>query len=159
MRVILDTNVLLGALISPHGPPDVIYRAWRAARFERVTSMVQLDELRRVSRYPKLKTILPAHRVGTMVNNMQRAIVLGTLPPLPVGMDLNDPNDTFLLAMALASEAGDRGPPCRAATTRHRRSHSHRRPSRLLCQSALINASPFPVLPCSESAVTAVAWA
>ena len=76
MRVILDTNVLLGALISPHGPPDVIYRAWRAARFELVTSMAQLDELRRVSRYPKLKTILPAHRVGTMVNNMQRAIVL-----------------------------------------------------------------------------------
>ena len=26
MRVILDTNVLLGALISPYGPPDVIYR-------------------------------------------------------------------------------------------------------------------------------------
>jgi len=105
MRVVLDTNVLLGALISPHGPPDVIYRAWRAARFELVTSMAQLDELRRVSRDPKLKTILPAHRVGTMVNNMQRAIVLGTLPPLPGGMDLNDPNDTFLLAMALASEA------------------------------------------------------
>ena len=73
MRVILDTNVLLGALISPHGPPDIIYRAWRAARFELVTSTAQLDELRRVSRYPKLKTILPAHRVGTMVNNMQHA--------------------------------------------------------------------------------------
>ena len=70
MRVILDTNVLLGALISPHGPPDAIYRAWRAARFELVTSAAQLDELRRVSRYPKLKTILPAHRVGTMVNNI-----------------------------------------------------------------------------------------
>jgi len=27
MRVILDTNVLLGALISPHGASDVIYRA------------------------------------------------------------------------------------------------------------------------------------
>ena len=105
MRVILDTNVLLGALISPYGPPDLIYRAWRAARFELVTSTAQLDELRRVSRYPKLKTILPAHRVGTMVNNMQRAIVLGPLPPLPQGMDLNDPNDVFLLAMALNSDA------------------------------------------------------
>lgn len=105
MRVILDTNVLLGALISPYGPPDIIYRARRAARFELVTSTAQLDELRRVSRYPKLKSILPAHRVGTMVNNMQRAIVLGTLPPPPDGMDLNDPNDVFLLSMALASEA------------------------------------------------------
>jgi putative PIN family toxin of toxin-antitoxin system len=105
MRVILGTNVLLGALISPYGPPDTIYRAWRAARFELVTSTAQLDELRRVSRYPKLKTILPAHRVGTMVNNMQRATVLGTLPPPPDGVDLNDPNDAFLLSMALASEA------------------------------------------------------
>jgi hypothetical protein len=105
MRVILDTNVLLGALISPHGPPDAIYRAWRAARFELVTSAAQLDELRRVSRYPKLKTILPAHRVGTMVNNMQRAIVLEQLPPLPEGVDTTDPNDAFLLAMALGGEA------------------------------------------------------
>ena len=105
MRVILDTTVLLGALISPLGPPDAIYRAWRAARFDLVTSTAQLDELRRVSRYPKLKTILPAHRVGTMVNNMQRAIVLGALPSLPDAMEINDPNDAFLLAMALASEA------------------------------------------------------
>ena len=105
MRVILDTNVLLGALISPHGPPDAIYRAWRAARFELVTSRVQLDELRRASRYPKLKTILPAHRVGAMVNNMQRAIVLTLLPLLPDGIEANDPNDAFLLAMALGGEA------------------------------------------------------
>lgn len=105
MRVILDTNVLLGALISPHGLPDAIYHAWRAARFELVTSAVQLDELRRVSRYPKLKAILPAHRIGTMVNNMQRAIVLDELPPLPKGVEADDPNDAFLLAMALAGEA------------------------------------------------------
>lgn len=105
MRVILDTNVLLGALISPAGPPDTIYRAGRAARFELVTSVAQLDELRRVSRYPKLKTILPAHRVGTMVNNMQRAIVLAPLPPLPDGIEARDPNDACLVAMALAGEA------------------------------------------------------
>lgn len=105
MRVILDSNVLLGALISPHGPPDVIYRAWRASRFELVTSSAQLDELRRVSRYPKLKAILPAHRIGTMVNNMQRAIVLEHLPTLPEGVEARDPNDAFLLAMALDGEA------------------------------------------------------
>lgn len=105
MRVVLDTNVLLGALISPHGAPSAIYKAWRAARFELVTSMAQLDELRRVSRYPKLKTILPAHRVGAMVNNMQRAIVLEHLPNLPEGVEVNDPNDAFLFAMATAGEA------------------------------------------------------
>jgi len=105
MRVILDTNVLVAALISPAGPPDKTYRAWRSASFELVTSATQLDEIRRVSRYPKLKHLLPAHRVGTMVNNMQRAIVLEELLPLPSNMDLNDANDAFLIAMALSSEA------------------------------------------------------
>lgn len=105
MRVILDTNVLLAALISPYGAPDTIYRAWRAGRFELVTSLVQLDELRRASRYPKLKAILPAHRVGTMVNNLHRALVLGKLPDSPAGGEVSDPHDAFLLAMALAGEA------------------------------------------------------
>ena len=105
MRVILDTNVLLGALISPYGPPDMIYRAWRAGRFELVSATAQLDELRRVSRYPKLRAILPAHRIGTMINNLQRAIVLQALPPLPDDIEASDPNDAYLLAMALTSEA------------------------------------------------------
>ena len=105
MRVILDTNVLLGALISPHSFPDAIYRAWRTARFELLTSVIQLDELKRVSRYPKLKAILPAHRIDAMVNNMQRAVVLDTLPPLPQGVEAHDPSDNFLLAMALAGNA------------------------------------------------------
>ena len=102
MRVVLDTNVLLSALISPHGPPDAIYRAWRAARFELVTSAAQLDELRRASRYPKFKTVLQPHPVGTMVNNLQRAVVLDQLP---AGIEADDPSDAFLLAMAIASEA------------------------------------------------------
>ena len=105
MRVILDTNVLLSALISPSGPPDTIYNAWRAARFDLITSTVQLDEVRRVSRYPRLKAILPAHRVGAMVNNMQRAIVLQHLPDLPQGVEVNDPDDAFLVTMALVGNA------------------------------------------------------
>lgn len=102
MRVVLDTNVLLSALISPHGPPDAIYRAWRAARFEVVTSTAQLDQLRRASRYPKFKAVLQPHRVGTMVHNLQRAVVL---EHLPTGVEADDSNDAVLLAMAMASEA------------------------------------------------------
>jgi putative PIN family toxin of toxin-antitoxin system len=56
--VVLDTNILFSALISPHGTPDLIYRAWRSARFEIVTSQLQLDEIRRASRYPKFRDIL-----------------------------------------------------------------------------------------------------
>jgi len=105
MRVILDTNVLLSALLSPHGLPDVIYRAWQKVRFELVTSDEQIDELRRASRYPKFRHILQPHRVGTMINNMRRAVVLDTLMPLPADIQVNDPNDAFLLAMAQTGQA------------------------------------------------------
>lgn len=102
MRVVLDTNVLLSALISPYGHPDTIYRAWRTARFEIVTSVTQLDELRRASRYEKFKAVLQPHRVGAMVNNLQRALVL---EQLPTDIEADDPFDAFLLAMAFVGEA------------------------------------------------------
>lgn len=40
-----------------------------------------------------------------MVNNMQRAIVLRQLLPLPDDIETNDPSDAFLLEMALVSES------------------------------------------------------
>jgi putative PIN family toxin of toxin-antitoxin system len=102
MRVVLDTNILFSALISPHGKPDLIYRAWRSARFEVVTSQLQLDEIRRASRYPKLRDILQPAKVGAMVNNLQRAVVL---EELSITVEADDADDAFLLAMALVGEA------------------------------------------------------
>lgn len=55
MRVVLDTGILIAALITVDTPPDKIYKAWKKKRFELFTSDWQLDEFRRVSRYPKLK--------------------------------------------------------------------------------------------------------
>lgn len=104
MRVVLDTNVLLSALLSPHGLSDTIYRAWQKDRFDLVTSTAQIDELRRASRYAKFKDVLQPYRVGTMVNNMRRSVMLDALPPLPEGIEANDPNDAFLLVMVLAGE-------------------------------------------------------
>ncbi|MDP2829030.1 MAG: putative toxin-antitoxin system toxin component, PIN family [Sulfuricellaceae bacterium] len=102
MRVVLDTNILFSALISPHGAPNAIYRAWRAAHFEVVTSRMQLDEIRRASRYPKLQAVLQPAKVGVMVNNLQRAVVL---EHLNIEVEANDPNDAFLLAMAVTGDA------------------------------------------------------
>ncbi len=38
MRVVLDTGILIAALITRDTPPDRIYQAWRKQRFELVTS-------------------------------------------------------------------------------------------------------------------------
>lgn len=66
MRVVLDTNVFLSALISPHGTSAIIYSAWRSGKFDVMTSMAQLEELRRASRYPKFKAVLQPSRVGIL---------------------------------------------------------------------------------------------
>lgn len=102
MRVVLDTNVLFSALISPHGIPDVIYRAWRSGKFDIVTSTIQLDELRRASRYPKFKAILQPSHVGTMINNLQHAIILNHLT---IKAEADDPNDAFLISMSIEGNA------------------------------------------------------
>lgn len=102
MRVVLDTNIFLSALISPHGISDKINRLWRAAKFDLVTSIIQLEELRRASRYPKFKTVLQPARVGAMINNLQHAIILDRFN---VKEEAADPADAFLISMSIAGEA------------------------------------------------------
>ena len=97
MRVVLDSNIRLSALLSPHTPPHTIYQAWRHGRFALVTCAIQLEELHRASRYPKFRGILQPHRVGQMLNNLQGAILLDRLPD---GYEAADPHDAWLLALA-----------------------------------------------------------
>lgn len=103
MRVIVDTNILLSALINPHGLPAQLIDAWRGARFELVTSRDQLLELGEVARRPELrKYVIPA-RAGRFINDLRElATVLSRLPRVDRS---RDPGDNFLLAMAEASAA------------------------------------------------------
>jgi len=85
MLVIIDTNVLLSGLLTPLGIADTIHRAWQEKCFQLVTSTIQIEELRRASRYPKFRGNLQPHRVGKMINDMRCDIVLDRLLPLPDG--------------------------------------------------------------------------
>lgn len=103
MRAVVDTGILIAALITADTPPDRIYQAWRKKRFTLVTSRWQLDEFRRASRYRKLAKFLKPAEAGNLVNGLKRhALVLTDLPD----MDLSrDPHDNPVLAMAVADEA------------------------------------------------------
>jgi predicted nucleic acid-binding protein len=46
MRVVLDTNILVSALIAPAGSPAAIYNAWEQGKFTLLTCTEHLDELR-----------------------------------------------------------------------------------------------------------------
>jgi uncharacterized protein len=102
MLVVLDSNILLSALISPHGAPYQIYKAWRQRKFELVTCTDQLKELRRASRYPKFKGILQPNLVGLMLNNLQRALIFDRIP---AKHQAKDPHDSYLLDLADFAEA------------------------------------------------------
>ena len=103
MRVVLDTGILIAALITVDTPPAHCYRAWQKHRFELITSEWQLEEFRRVSRYPKLRSYINPAEAGHMVNGLrQRAYVYDQLPTVDL---CNGPDDNPVLAMALESKA------------------------------------------------------
>ena len=103
MRVILDTNILISALIVPEGAPSYLYQCWRRNRFTLISSEEQLKEFGRVTRYPRLERFLNQATAGTMVNEVRAlAALTGPLPRIDISPD---PADNFLLAMAVAGKA------------------------------------------------------
>ena len=52
MRVVLDTNILVSALMIPTGHPAAIYRAWEEGYFTLLTCAEQRDELKAALRKP-----------------------------------------------------------------------------------------------------------
>ena len=55
MRVVLDANVYVSALIAPHGTAADVFQAWEEEQFAVLTSEPILQELDRVLHYPKLR--------------------------------------------------------------------------------------------------------
>jgi uncharacterized protein len=102
MRVVLDSNILISSLISPHGAPHTIYQAWREKRFELMTCREQLEELRRASHYPKFRSLVPPHSFGALVNLLRRGTVVETIA---AKHSANDPKDAFLLDLSDTAKA------------------------------------------------------
>ena len=104
MRVVLDTNILVAALITARTPPDQIYSAWRKQRrFVLITSDWQLEELSRVTHSIKLERYIKHREAGNLVNGLRRrAEVLERLPAVDFS---SDPNDNPVVAMAMEGRA------------------------------------------------------
>lgn len=62
MRAVLDTNILVSALISTAGNPSAIYNAWRDGRFTLLTCAEHLDELRATFQKPRVAELIKPYR-------------------------------------------------------------------------------------------------
>lgn len=103
MRVVLDTNVLISALIIQTGNLAAIYRAWREGRFTLLTCAEHLDELRATLRKTAIADRIKPYKSGGLVNEMKNlAEDVGTLPSVRRSPD---PSDDFLLALSEAGRA------------------------------------------------------
>jgi putative PIN family toxin of toxin-antitoxin system len=103
MRVVLDTGILIAALITADTSPDRVYQAWRKKRFTLITSVWQLEEFRRASRYEKVRKFLKPAEAGNLVNGLKRhATVLKDLPDVDLS---RDPYDNPVIAMAIEGSA------------------------------------------------------
>ena len=111
MRVVLDTNILVSALITKGTPPDLICQAWLRNDLELVTSVAQIEEVQNVLARPRMRRFFGAKDAAEMVAAIhQRATILSDVP---VTRRSPDPKDDPILAAAVAGEvnlvvSGDR---------------------------------------------------
>ncbi|MDD5324782.1 MAG: putative toxin-antitoxin system toxin component, PIN family [Polaromonas sp.] len=103
MRVVLDTNVLVSALLVNLSAPAQLLTAWRRGAFELLTCDLQLQEIRAVTRRDSLRALIRPALAGELVNQLRgMAVWLETLPRVDRSPD---PFDNFLLAMAEGGQA------------------------------------------------------
>lgn len=103
MRVVLDTNVLLSALLVRQSKAAQLVTAWRRGAIELMTCELQLQEIRAVTRRDHIRALIRPAMAGELVNQLRAmAKWIDNLPPVNRSPD---PFDNFLLAMAQAGNA------------------------------------------------------
>ena len=103
VKLVLDTNVLVSALLTKDTPPDQLYQAWQAHRFALAISTWQINELRRVLGYEKLQPYINGFEASLLLENIDSMaeIVDVSIPRT----ESPDPDDNWILACAVTSQA------------------------------------------------------
>ncbi len=101
MRIVLDTNVLISAILFPGGPPEQVLRLAIEGRVELVTSATLLTE------YARVLTEKFAHSESQASERVRRIVSIAEIvkPQERVEEIAEDPEDDRVLEAALAAEA------------------------------------------------------
>jgi putative PIN family toxin of toxin-antitoxin system len=107
MKAVLDTTVIVSALIAPSSPPARIVVAWQAGRFEIVTARPLLTELEEVAQRPETNRFF--HRSADWVATLRQRLrdTATIVVPGEVHVVDDDPDDDIVLGTASAGDADD----------------------------------------------------
>lgn len=103
-RAVLDTGVLIAALLSPTGAPAQLVLAWLDGRFDLIVSPKLLGELQRVLLRPKFRRYVTEEEAAAYVEGLARLAEVAPDPDV-VERVTPDPGDDFLVALGRAAEA------------------------------------------------------
>jgi uncharacterized protein len=103
MRVVLDSNVFIAALLIPQGVAAELLRRWRKRQFTLLYSTELLLELRDVLARPVFVRRIKRHRVGAVIRRIRihGQQILSNRNTI----SSRDPKDDFLIAIAENGEA------------------------------------------------------
>ncbi len=105
MRAVVDVNVLISGILSAKGSSAEILRASRDGQFELVISESLLAELERTLAYPKLRKRIPAEKAAVFLDWVRAQGRLAEDPASPPPVSSRDPDDDYLLALAIDRRA------------------------------------------------------
>jgi uncharacterized protein len=105
VRAVVDVNVLISGVLSSKGPSAEILRAGRDGLFEIVVSELLLAELTRALSYPKLRNRIPPEKAAAFANWVRDHGTLAEDPAGPPPVGSRDPDDDYLLALAISRRA------------------------------------------------------
>lgn len=71
MRIVIDTNILISALITPSGKPAVIIDAWLDGEFTFLACAAHFDELRATLQKPRVAELIKPYRTWRLVNQIK----------------------------------------------------------------------------------------
>jgi putative PIN family toxin of toxin-antitoxin system len=104
VRAVLDTNVLIAALISRLGPSATLVLRWLDGEFDLVVSEQLLAELYRALAYPKLQARIRPAEASAFIELLRSTATMAAdaeiAPPRS-----RDPGDDYLVALAESAAA------------------------------------------------------
>jgi putative PIN family toxin of toxin-antitoxin system len=109
IKVVLDTNVLVSAVLNPHGKPALLFKLALGGMVELVISPSMIKKLRGCFRYPKLFKLLKKNgitpeEIGFLLNQL-RTTAVNTAGKLQLDVIKDDPSDNLVLACAVEGKA------------------------------------------------------